>query len=166
MMRMMPVLAALDADEDGEISSSEIENAVAALKKLDTNGDGKLTEEEVRPNFGGGPGGRGQRGGFGNPEDFAQRFTEYDKNKDNKLTKDEIPERMANFISRLDTNQDEVIDKAEWTEWGNRMQQRGGRGARGGFGGRGGRGGPDGAGGPGGAGGGRRGGTQRPQRPE
>lgn len=59
-MRMFPVMAALDADEDGEISAKEIENAVAALKALDKDKNGKLTEDELRPNFGG-------RGGFGGP---------------------------------------------------------------------------------------------------
>ena len=33
MMRMMPVLAALDADHDGKISKAEIENATAALSR-------------------------------------------------------------------------------------------------------------------------------------
>lgn len=60
MMQFLPVLAALDADKNGEISAEEIDNAAAALKKLDKNGDGKLTEEELRPNF---PGGRGGPGG-------------------------------------------------------------------------------------------------------
>ncbi len=55
-MQFLPVLAALDADKNGEISAEEIDNAAAALKKLDKNGDGKLTEDELRPNF---PGGRG-----------------------------------------------------------------------------------------------------------
>jgi len=48
-MRLMPVLAALDANHDGEISAREIDGADAALKTLDANGDGKLTEDEVRP---------------------------------------------------------------------------------------------------------------------
>ena len=39
MMRMFPVMAALDADKDGKISKSEIENATAALKKLDKMSD-------------------------------------------------------------------------------------------------------------------------------
>ena len=52
MMRMMPVLAALDANRDGVISADEINNASGALKKLDRNGDGKLTAEELRPNLG------------------------------------------------------------------------------------------------------------------
>ncbi|HEX8295672.1 MAG TPA: hypothetical protein VF593_05195 [Chthoniobacteraceae bacterium] len=51
-----PIMAALDADKDGEISAAEIANAAVALKAADKNGDGKLTGEEVRP-------ARGQRGG-------------------------------------------------------------------------------------------------------
>lgn len=61
MMTFLPVLIALDADKDGKISSKEIANASAALKTLDKNGDGSLTEDEVRPSFGG----RGGRGGPG-----------------------------------------------------------------------------------------------------
>lgn len=67
MMQFLPVLAALDADKDGKISSKEIDNAAAALRTLDKNGDGNLTEDEVRPSFGGrgGPGGRGGQQGRG-----------------------------------------------------------------------------------------------------
>jgi hypothetical protein len=64
-----PLMVALDADADGEISAAEIEGAVAALKKLDKNSDGKLTREELRPDFRGreegfGPREGGPRGGF------------------------------------------------------------------------------------------------------
>ena len=48
-MRFHPVLAALDADHDGEISASEIANASAALTKLDKNHDGQLTPDELIP---------------------------------------------------------------------------------------------------------------------
>jgi hypothetical protein len=44
-----PVLAALDADHDGEISAGEIDHAAAALKKLDRNHDGYLTADELLP---------------------------------------------------------------------------------------------------------------------
>jgi hypothetical protein len=44
--RLMLVLAALDVDEDNVISRAEIENAPAALWKLDRNHDEKLTAEE------------------------------------------------------------------------------------------------------------------------
>jgi hypothetical protein len=43
------VLAALDADHDGEISAWEIEHAAAALKNLDRNHDGYLTADELIP---------------------------------------------------------------------------------------------------------------------
>jgi hypothetical protein len=65
LMRALPVLVALDADGDGELSTDEIEKAEAALAKLDKNGDGKLSGDEVRPSRGGGqrerrPGGQAQ----------------------------------------------------------------------------------------------------------
>jgi hypothetical protein len=44
-----PVMEALDANHDGVIDADEIANAPAALKKLDKNGDGKLTPDELRP---------------------------------------------------------------------------------------------------------------------
>jgi Ca2+-binding EF-hand superfamily protein len=48
-MGFNPVLAALDADHDGEISETEILNSAAALRKLDKNGDGSLTPDELIP---------------------------------------------------------------------------------------------------------------------
>jgi Ca2+-binding EF-hand superfamily protein len=69
--RMMggPLMRALDADGDGKISKSEIENAAKALAKLDKNGDGELTREELMPpppqGGQGGPGGPGQGQGGG-----------------------------------------------------------------------------------------------------
>jgi outer membrane protein assembly factor BamB len=47
IMRMMKANSALDADQSGTIEEGEIKNAVAALKKLDENGDGKLTDDEA-----------------------------------------------------------------------------------------------------------------------
>ncbi|MEW6743518.1 MAG: class I SAM-dependent methyltransferase [Planctomycetota bacterium] len=43
----VPLMQALDADNDGALSPVEIENASAALKKLDRNSDGQLTPDEV-----------------------------------------------------------------------------------------------------------------------
>ena len=53
-------MEALDTNHDGTLSAEEIANASASLKKLDKNGDGKLTSDELRPS-----GRRGGRGGFG-----------------------------------------------------------------------------------------------------
>jgi EF hand len=44
-----PLFAALDANHDGVIDQTEIANASAALLKLDKNGDGKLTRDELLP---------------------------------------------------------------------------------------------------------------------
>jgi hypothetical protein len=39
----------LDANGDGTIDADEIGNSATALKKLDKDGDGKLTRNECRP---------------------------------------------------------------------------------------------------------------------
>jgi len=44
-----PVILALDANGDGEISSAEMANGSAALKKLDTDSDGRISRDEMRP---------------------------------------------------------------------------------------------------------------------
>ena len=49
-----PIMEALDPDHDHVISSEEIQAAVAALLKLDTNQDGQLTEDEFRQQHPGG----------------------------------------------------------------------------------------------------------------
>jgi hypothetical protein len=56
-----PIIAALDTNHDGEIDASEINNAPAALRKLDKNGDGKLTRDELRPANRNGGGGGGKK---------------------------------------------------------------------------------------------------------
>jgi hypothetical protein len=66
-----PIIAALDANGDGIIDAVEISNAAAVLTKLDVNGDGNLSMDELRPTRPeGGPGARGDRehrGGPGGP---------------------------------------------------------------------------------------------------
>jgi hypothetical protein len=44
-----PIETVLDANGDGIIDATEIANAPTALKKLDKNGDGRLTPDEYRP---------------------------------------------------------------------------------------------------------------------
>jgi hypothetical protein len=57
MMRLDPVLAALDTDANGEISAAELAAAPTALKKLDRDGDGRLAVDEAGMNLGRGRGG-------------------------------------------------------------------------------------------------------------
>ncbi|MDD4871163.1 MAG: hypothetical protein PHR77_11445 [Kiritimatiellae bacterium] len=63
-----PFITALDANSDKVIDADEIANIPSAIKKLDKNGDGKLTIDELLPRpprMEGeqGPEGRGNRGG-------------------------------------------------------------------------------------------------------
>ena len=66
-----PLIAALDANNDGVIDEKEMANAAIALKALDKNGDGKLTMDELMPpRQQGGPRGPGgpDGAGAGGPE--------------------------------------------------------------------------------------------------
>jgi collagen type III alpha len=138
-----PLFAAIDTDSDGVISARELRKAAAAIKSLDADGDGSITLAEASPQRGpGGPGGEGGEGGS-----FIDRmFQRSDANGDGKLTKDEVPERMAPMLDGADTNEDGAIDRAELEAAMANMRNRGGGpGGRGGFGG-------PGFGGPGGGG--------------
>ncbi|MEE2908074.1 MAG: EF-hand domain-containing protein [Planctomycetota bacterium] len=68
----------------------------------------------------------GGRGRAGRLPDFAQ----FDINDDGKLSKDELPERMAQRFDRFDSNGDGFIDEDEMATIRKRMQQRGGRGGQ------------------------------------
>lgn len=158
---MHPLQQALDTNGDGVIDAKELTNAPAALKKLDKNGDGRLTDDEYRParpqgggqggqggkggapgSKGGAPGGKGGEGGeprrpegqpgagpsplekAGADGDFVTRLFQNDKNKDGKLTKDELPEQVQRIVERADANGDGVIDRKEAEAFAERLRSR------------------------------------------
>ena len=51
-IRFDPILAAVDTNGDGVISADEIKNSAEAIRKLDKDGDGKVTREEATPQRG------------------------------------------------------------------------------------------------------------------
>jgi Ca2+-binding EF-hand superfamily protein len=98
-----PLYMALDTDHDGKISAGEIAAAPKSLLALDKNHDGQLTQDELLP-AGPPPGGDGRPRGFGNPQEMADRlFDQFDANKDGKLTREEMPERMQELFDSADT---------------------------------------------------------------
>lgn len=128
MMRMNPLMQALDTNKDGELSAEEIAGASAALNKLDKNGDGKLSTDEIRPAFR-----EGERGGqrSENTAEALARLMAFDKNADGKLAADELPERMRNIVGRADTDKDGFATKDELTKALATQGGRGGGGPRG-----------------------------------
>lgn len=126
MMRMSPSMRILDIDQDGVISAAEILQASANLAKLDVNHDGKITEEEVRPQGRGGGGGGGDTASA-SPEETVAMFMKFDRNGDGKLTKDEVPERMQGIFARNDTNEDGVLTREELLQGATRQAQAAGR---------------------------------------
>lgn len=124
----IPLLAALDADRDGVISTDEINNAVQSLQSLDKNNDGKLTRDEMMPPPPEGRPGdgrlRGPEGRLGegrgraererpSPAAMLERLMANDKDQDGKLSKDEMPERMQRIFKRADANADGFLDQEE-----------------------------------------------------
>ena len=111
------VFRAIDKDDDGVLSASELAGAAAALKTLDKNGDGVLNQQELQPMRG--PGGRGGPG-----EMVNHLFEENDANHDGQLSKAEMPERMREMFERADLNQDGFVTREELTKAFESMRPR------------------------------------------
>jgi hypothetical protein len=137
------IFQALDADHDNALSAAEIGNAGVVLKALDRDGNGTVTADEF-PAGRGGPGGRGRgRGGSGvgdeapaappTPDELAAALMAFDTNKDGRLTKDEVPERLRGMFARADENTDGVLteDEIKKTAAAQPQPTAGGRGREG-----------------------------------
>jgi Ca2+-binding EF-hand superfamily protein len=103
------IFSAIDTDGDGVISKVELRKAITALKKLDADNDGAITLAEAG-------------GGVAGPAPVAlndplqaeiERVMANDRNKDGKLTENEVPRQMMPMLQGADANNDKAIDRQE-----------------------------------------------------
>jgi Ca2+-binding EF-hand superfamily protein len=102
----------LDADKDGKVTRDEFAKIVSLFDLLDANHDGTLSQEEMNNFFRAVNDAQTQAanqatGGV----DVNNLFANYDKNKDGKLTPDEITSEK--LFKRLDLNKDGVVTRDE-----------------------------------------------------
>ena len=114
--RGRPALQLLDTDKDSIISAAEWKNAPTAFAKLDANGDGQITPDELRPQ----PQGRPPA-----EDDMVKTLMAFDKNGDGKLSKAELPERMQGMLARGDKDGDGFLTTAELQAMAPPRQQEG-----------------------------------------
>ncbi len=104
------MLQRLDTDKDGKISQTEAGERWARMQQMDKDKNGFLEESEfpkTMPGRGTGPN-SGNTGG-----NRGQFFANADKNKDDKLTQDEVPAQAWERLQKLDANKDGAVSKEE-----------------------------------------------------
>lgn len=96
------MFAVMDADSDGVISKTELRKAIKTLKTLDTDNDGSITLAEASVGAPAGP-----AGPVGDDPQIAQLMA-MDRNRDGKLTVNEVPVEMRQNFQGVDQNNDGI----------------------------------------------------------
>lgn len=105
----------LDKNNDGSLSHVELKNSDSRLLALDRNKDGEISRFELAiatRSAGTRAGNSKAQQPSATPPD--QMFRRMDKNNDQKLTGDEIPQRMRQVVKRADRNNDKAITIEEF----------------------------------------------------
>jgi hypothetical protein len=109
-----------DANSDGVLTRQEFDTGRTALfARLDRDGNGQLTREEMHAMRGEHRGGRGGRG---------MHLEGADANNDGNITREEFMTHPTEMFDRLDANRDGVIAPSERPQHGER--RHGGPGGR------------------------------------
>jgi Ca2+-binding EF-hand superfamily protein len=96
-------LDSLDANHDGKISRAEWRGNDISFAMLDTNGDGAISGDEMKPSSAPAPA----------EESPAATFAQFDADHDGRLTRKEWPAAAADF-DRMDHNHDGAVTRDEF----------------------------------------------------
>ena len=118
-----------DANGDGKLTPNELtENEKQMLQHADQNQDGAIDSQELaamgqaaglQPGNAGGVTNGGSVGRRGN--EAMGRFFQADRNRDGKLTPDEVPANSGNMMKLADLNGDGAVDAGEMQAFSARM---------------------------------------------
>ena len=111
--RPLGLFQMLDANGDRRLSEAELADAPRLLEKLDRDGDGAISIDELapdRPGNGNGPNPKAGRPRFDLVAGVLKRF---DTDDDGKISKEEAPEAIKRRFSRIDRDRNDVLDKGE-----------------------------------------------------
>lgn len=142
-----PFAKALDRNGDEVIDRDEMAKAAESLLQLDENGDGRISDQESHPrgrplrDGGGqrmfraavsGPAGQGGRPGRAQPTtnpEAVQRFMSLDRNGDDVITRNEVPDRLADLML-ADADGDGHVSRSEARFFVDRLRPAVGAGKR------------------------------------
>ena len=110
----------MDRDGDGKVSKDEYTGDFD-FDRLDTDKDGFLTDADAKalPGMMGGMGGPGAPKGPGRmptPEEITKRFAELDKDQNGKVEPAEMPEGLRDRMLKADANGDGALSPEEFGE--------------------------------------------------
>lgn len=126
-LRMIPVIAALDSDEDGILSAEEIADATKSLTTLDKDEDGTLSIEEMQPTFN-----RQRRRDPANADraDSEEGQSRRRRNRDRTAFTPPTAESLVDRAMEFDKDEDGVLSKEELKAMYEERMQRFPRGNR------------------------------------